>query len=67
MRRLTLFVMLFFLIGGLLIYQDTREEGTSFTASFTDWLWQLGGNVKSVTGFAVKEHDWLPNATQEDD
>ena len=65
MNRLTLAALLFLVIGGLMIYQQTREEGTSFTKAFGNWLLQLGGNVKSVTGFAVKEHDWLPNATED--
>ncbi len=67
MNRLTLFVLLFLLVGSLMIYQHSKETGESFPRALGSWFLQLGSNAKSVTGYAVKEYDWLPNATERDE
>lgn len=66
MNRVTLLILLFLFVGGLMIYQNSKETGESFPRALGSWFLQLGSNAKSVTGYAVKEYDWLPNATTED-
>jgi hypothetical protein len=66
MNKLALAVALFLLVGSLMAYQQSRETGESFPRTLINWLFHLGSNVKSVTGYAVQRYTWLPNSTERD-
>ena len=66
MDYLKVAVLVFLLIGLFMVYQDTQKAEESFVKGSWTWFKQLWGNTKSVTGFAVQEHDWLPMNVTED-
>ena len=63
-------VMVFLVIGGYMIAKsselDISEDGDRgvFLKSFGTWIKGLGRNVKDVAGYAIKEHDWLPEVNE---
>lgn len=65
MNKIQVAVVIFLVIGSAIIYQQTSESNGSFPKALWTWTKQLGSNLLSVTGFAVKEHKWLPNGTED--
>ena len=70
MKKLIFVVLVFLVIGGYMIAKnselDISEEGDRgvFLKSFGTWIKGLGRNVKDVAGYAVKDHDWLPEVNE---
>ena len=71
MKKLMFIIIVFLLIGGYMIKTTydlnlkEAEDQKTFFAKFVSWLFQLGKNIKSLTGQAVKQ-EWLPeNKTSE--
>ena len=65
MKKLTIIVIIFLLLGAWMIYDGlSAEEGkVSFTKKYFGWLFGVSKNVVKVGGYAVQQ-DWLPNATE---
>jgi len=59
MNKLWIFLTIFLIFGGLMIYQRAQEPKI-FASHYFSWLTQVGGNVKGVTTHAVKDYSWLP-------
>lgn len=71
MKKLMFIIIVFLLIGGYMIKTTydlnlkEPEDQKTFFAKFVTWLFQLGKNIKTLTGQAVKQ-EWLPeNKTEE--
>jgi len=64
MNKLQAAIIIFLLLGSYLIYSHAQATGESFPKNLWSWFKQLGRNIKSVLGFAVIEHEWLPNQTE---
>jgi len=66
MKKLMFIIIVFLFIGGYMIKTtydlnlEKSEDQKTFFAKFVTWLFQLGGNIKDLTGQAV-EQEWLPN------
>ena len=67
--RAFLFVIKFFLIGAFFIVGNYNlplvEDGNlqQFGALYIDWLWDVTGNVASLTTYVVKV-EWLPEVIE---
>lgn len=64
-----LLIIIFLLIGAYIIkttydlsFKD-KEDIKNFLVRFGKWMFQLGKNVKDVTGYAVQKK-WLPELNQ---
>jgi len=73
MGKMFWLVGIFLVIGGYMIVSnsnldlDDESDRKTFYSSFKDWILNLGGNVKDVSAYAVKELDWLPTNESGDD
>jgi len=71
MNKITIAVVIFLIVGGYIIVSsqnlDLEDKGDqkTFLKTFGRWVVGVGKNIKDVAGYAVKEHDWLPNQTNE--
>ncbi len=63
--KLWLVLLAFLLIGSFVIVKahqldvSDNEDRTEFIFRFTRWIFDMGGNMKSVAGYVVAL-DWLP-------
>lgn len=61
-------VVIFLVIGGFIISKsynlEEKEDQKTFLKSFGKWVLDLGKNVKDVTSYTIKEHDWLPKINE---
>jgi len=70
MKKLMFVVVVFLVIGGYMIAKNSeldigeKEDQSIFLKSFGTWIKGLGRNIKDVAGYAVKEHDWLPEVNE---
>lgn len=67
MKKLIIFIILFFIIGGYLIatrnnldIKENLKDQKEFLSKFTGWIFKLGGNVKEITSLTTKQ-EWLPD------
>jgi len=67
MRKIIFLVVLFLAIGGYMIKTGLdlsvgdKDDQKTFAYEFGKWVLSVGGNVKDLTGHAIKQ-DWLPDA-----
>ncbi len=65
MGKITIFVVLFLLVGAYLIKTSydlnykKDEDRTTFVWEFARWVLQIGGNVKNAVGYMIAM-DWFP-------
>ena len=73
MKKVTIAVILFLLIGSFIIIKqnnlDVKEDSKdriSFVKKFTGWLFNIGKNIKDLTGQATQQ-EWLPKENYDND
>lgn len=60
-------IIVFLVLGGYMIVKahqinlDEEEDREQFIYKFADWIFDVGGNIKSLTGHAISM-EWLPDA-----
>jgi len=65
MKWFLFFVFVFLFVGGYMIYEsmgedlDTTQGKVGFVKQFFRWVFNVGNNVKDITGYAV-EKSWMP-------
>jgi len=63
MKLLTLFVIIFLLMGAIIIALNSdlslSSGKKSFIVSFLSWILDLGRNTVNVVGYVIHQ-DWLP-------
>lgn len=61
MNKIILLAVIFLVVGGVMIYNDSGEgDNVGFFKGFFTWTWNVVKNVKDVTGYVVGK-EWLPN------
>ena len=66
MKKTVFFLLVFLVAGGYMITQsldtdfDEKGDKISFLKEFFNWVFQVGKNVKDVTGYASQQ-EWLPD------
>ena len=73
MRKITIAVVLFLVIGALIIVRqnsfdlkENSEDRVSFAEKFSGWIFNIGKNIKDLTGEATKQ-EWLPKENYDND
>jgi len=73
MGKILIGVIIFLVIGAFLIIKQNNldlkedsEDRVSFAKKFSGWLFNVGKNVKDLTGEATKQ-EWLPQENQDND
>ncbi len=73
MKKITIAVLLFLVIGAFMILKQNNldlkenpEDRISFAKKFSGWLFTIGKNVKDLTGEATKQ-EWLPEENYDND
>ena len=73
MKKLTIIVIVFLLIGAYLIttknsydIKKDSQDRISFLKDFSGWVVNLGKNLKELTGMAQKQ-EWLPKEYNDTD
>ena len=65
MKKTVFFLLVFLVGGGYMIMGsldtdfDEKEDKVDFLKEFFSWVFQVGKNVKDVTGYAAQQ-EWLP-------
>ena len=65
MKKTVFFLLVFLVVGGYMIKDsletdfDEKEDKVNFLKEFFNWVFQVGKNVKDVTGYAAQQ-EWLP-------
>jgi len=72
MKKLTIFIIVFLLIGAYVIttrgnydIKENPEDRKSFLKDFSGWMISIGKNMAEITGL-VQKQEWIPqeyNAT----
>ena len=65
MNKMWIILGVFLLFGALIIKEQTSDKA-SFAIGIGSWIGNLFGNVKDLSGHAVRDYQWLPehNTTQ---
>ena len=73
MRKITIAVILFLVIGALMVIKqnnldlkENSEDRVSFAKKFSGWIFNIGKNIKDLTGEATKQ-EWLPKENYDND
>ncbi len=73
MKKITIAIILFLLVGAFMIIKqnnlDLKEDSKdriSFAKKFSGWLFNIGKNIKDLTGEATKQ-EWLPKENYDND
>jgi len=73
MKKITIAIIIFLLIGAFMIVKqnnldvkESSEDRVSFTKKFSGWLFNIGKNIKDLTGEATKQ-EWLPKENYAND
>ena len=73
MKGLLILVIIIFLVIGVYIIinaynlnLEDKEDVKTFIVRFGKWLFQVGKNVKDVTGYAAQQK-WLPAVNETND
>ena len=66
-------VIIFLLVGAFMIIKqnnldvkENSEDRVSFAKKFSGWLFNIGKNIKDLTGEATKQ-EWLPKENYDND
>lgn len=66
MSKLSLVIVCFLIIGGLIIHQEVTGK-KEFVKTYLSWLAHLAGNLKEVGKHAITGYYWLPQNNTTDD
>jgi heme/copper-type cytochrome/quinol oxidase subunit 2 len=73
MKKITIAIIIFLFIGAYSIVRqndldvkDNQEDRVSFVKKFSGWIFNIGKNVKDLTGEATKQ-EWLPQEQNDND
>jgi len=73
MKKLTIAILVFLLIGAYLIVKQNdldlkseQEDRVSFAKKFSGWVFNIGKNIKDLTGQATQQ-EWLPKENYDND
>lgn len=73
MKKITIAILIFLVVGAYLIVKqdnldlkENSEDRVSFTKRFSGWLFNIGSNIKDLTGQATQQ-EWLPQEKQDND
>lgn len=73
MKKITIAIIIFLLVGAFMIIKqnslDMKESSgdrITFTKKFSGWLFNIGKNIKDLTGEATKQ-EWLPKENYDND
>ena len=73
MGKILIAAVIFLVIGAFLIIiqnnldlKNDSEDRVSFVKKFSGWLFNVGKNVKDLTGQATQQ-EWLPQENQDND
>lgn len=73
MKKITIAIILFLLVGAFMIIKQNNldlkedsEDRISFAKKFSGWIFNIGKNIKELTGEATKQ-EWLPKENYDND
>ena len=73
MGKITWIIIAFLIVGAFMIInqngldiKNDSEDRVSFAKKFSGWVFNVGKNIKELTGEATKQ-EWLPKENHDND